>query len=469
MLALACLPAASLADCVDEGPWPCAQPPCAAAELSCALLAEQRLCATRWAAVPSLPPAPHAHTLLRALCPRACGQCGVSPPPECNMRQLDSSHATSPALPRVLRASSEPIIVRAAASAWRLNLSQALAARGALPLRAVISGGRHRADPTADTPLLAADFAPALRNGSLPADAYIFHELGGIAAADEGARAVLGGRAVEEEARALLRELPPLSALLARVLVEQQRAAERQVDGRLLLSAGGWANGRPFHVHGPALFALASGAKHWLVRRPNASFGWQTYEVDREELAANERLPDGWEDQLWQCTQREGDLLWVPDQLAHATLNYAGLTTGLTMVIDEVAPLSPLHLAARSGSAAAVRTALRRGTDHVDARARSNGDATPLHFAAGLGHCEAAAELLAAGASPHARAKDGVTALHVAAAGGHEDAVRLLLQHGANAAERNDNGHTPADLAELLGHKTVADALKDAPAWAAQQ
>ena len=31
------------------------------------------------------------------------------------------------------------------------------------------------------------------------------------------------------------------------------------------------------YAHGPALFALLEGEKRWWVRRPNASFGWQTF------------------------------------------------------------------------------------------------------------------------------------------------------------------------------------------------
>lgn len=76
---------------------------------------------------------------------------------------------------------------------------------------------------------------------------------------------------------------------------------------------------------GPALFGLIQGSKRWFVRRSNASFHWQTFEIERESLRASEVLPEGWHDQLWQCTQREGELLWVPDQLHHSTLNYAQL------------------------------------------------------------------------------------------------------------------------------------------------
>ena len=302
------------------------------------------------------------------------------------------------------------------------------------------------------------DFPTGLQNGSLPSDSYIFYELGGLDVSDDGRDIALGGVDVADESRRLLGGMPELRARLARVL--RRQLAARDVDGRLLLSAGSWGNGRPFHVHGPALFALERGVKRWFVRRPNASFTWQTYEVARGSLRESATLPNGWARHLWQCTQHVGDLLWVPDQLPHATLNYASETVGLTMVIDEVAPaLTPLHEAAQRGSAVAVRTLLKRGATRVDAAARANG-ATALHFAAGLGHCDVAEALLEGGASLDARAKDGLTALHVAVASGHVDAVRLLLRRGASTDAIDDNGHTPRGLAEMLGHDAVARLLE---------
>ena len=178
--------------------------------------------------------------------------------------------------------------------------------------------------------------------------------------------------------------MPSLSFF--RTVLARHSEERPSTAGRLLLSAGGWANGRPFHAHGPALFALLGGAKRWLVRRPNASFAWQSLEVPRESLSGAS-LPDGWEPNVWQCTQREGELLWVPDQQHHATLNYAAETVGVTMVIDETEPFTPLHAAAQSGAAAAVARLLRDGAE-VDAVAVASGP-TPLHFAAGLGHCDA--------------------------------------------------------------------------------
>ncbi|KOO30481.1 hypothetical protein Ctob_014833 [Chrysochromulina tobinii] len=100
------------------------------------------------------------------------------------------------------------------------------------------------------------------------------------------------------------------------------------------------------------VFTELGGVDRWFVRRPNATFAWQTFEIPRETLLAADALPNDWSEQLWQCAQRPGELVWVPDLQQHATLNHAAWTIGLTMVMDVVAPLSPLHEAVQAGDAA---------------------------------------------------------------------------------------------------------------------
>ena len=166
-------------------------------------------------------------------------------------------------------------------------------------------------------------------NGSLPDDSYVFYELGGVDVqslmAEEGLRHdfKLGGGGVAAESQHLIDGLPAMRATFAHVMNRQREEAPQPVDGRVLLSAGSWGNGRPFHVHGPALFALGVGTKRWFIRRPNASFWWQRFEVPRESLTSSDELPVGWADQLWQCVQSEGDLLWVPDHLPHGAPRHA--------------------------------------------------------------------------------------------------------------------------------------------------
>ena len=105
------------------------------------------------------------------------------------------------------------------------------------------------------------------------------------------------------------------------------------------------------------------------------------------------------------------------------------------MVMDDAETFTPLHTAAQSGAADELRALLRSGHHRVDTVAAANG-ATPLHFASGLGHCEAVEVLLGAGADVdkvgvRGRLK-GQTPLMVAAYWGKVEAVWWLLDHGAD-------------------------------------
>lgn len=92
---------------------------------------------------------------------------------------------------------------------------------------------------------------------------------------------------------------------------------------------------------------------------------------------------------------------------------------------------TPLHVAAKAGSARVVRRL-------IDARADVNvtttTGATPLHFAAASGLTDAIAALLDAGADVNAHEPQwGQTPLMFAAGAGRTEAVRLLLSRGADA------------------------------------
>jgi hypothetical protein len=406
-------------------------------------------------------------------CPRACGRCGVSPPADCNMETVSAASLEEEALAAKLLSARSPVIVRLGAEADRQQqqLAPSLLQESAIAVHAVASGGRYRGDATETIAISASDFFPSLRNGSLPDDSYVFFELGGVdvrgkLGASEGFE--LAGTS-DAAARTLVRSIPRLSQRVA-ALMHRQNAIEPDArDGRVLLSAGSWGNGRPFHAHGPALFTLVEGTKRWFVRRPNASVEWQAYEIEDSRsrgLHAVAELPTGWQDHLWQCTQRPGELVWVPDFHHHATLNYASEVVGLAFVIDELATPA-LHAAAQEGSASGVRELLDRGAA-VDARA-SNG-ATALHYAAGLGHCDAADELLRGGAAIDARVSDkGGTPLHMAAGAGHERAVTLLVGRGAGLELLDEHGLTPIQLAARLGRSGIVRLLDQAQDAAARE
>jgi len=423
---------ASLVECTDGGPWNCDEDGCPAPHVSCERLSSDGLCTLAFRDIFDVPPPDVADATVREACPQACGRCGLPPPGQCNMDKLDATALSSAELAEALVSSEAPILVEGAMAAWRETnegcwvYPRLVAAHGTLPIKVITEGGRWRGEATEEVLMPMRAYPEALRNGSLSDTAYVFTD-------------------VQDELRC----------------EEQFRAVPRThaMRGRLILSMGSWGNGRPFHAHGPALFGLMAGVKRWFVRRPNASFAWQTYEVPRDDLRQSEPLPDGWAEQLWQCDQHDGSLLWVPDMLQHSTLNYAAETVGFAMVIDELHPPTPLHLAAQRGAAGELRALLRAGAE-VDAPAA--GGATALHHAAGLGHCDAAAALLKAGAAVGAVAsKGGVTPLHVAAAGGHAAAAKLLLAHGALPHIPDQNGHSALDLAIRLGHEHVANVLNE--------
>ena len=107
--------------------------------------------------------------------------------------------------------------------------------------------------------------------------------------------------------------------------------------------------------------------------------------------------------------------------------------------------LTPLHIAAHSGTPETVNALVAAG---ADIGARDEGGWTPLHGAAGPGTPETVNALVAAGADIGARAEFGATPLHFAAVAGTPETVMALLAAGADPKARADGELLPADLAE---------------------
>lgn len=150
-----------------------------------------------------------------------------------------------------------------------------------------------------------------------------------------------------------------------------------------------------------------------------------------------------------------------------------------------------LHEVIKAGELRQVDDLLLMG---FDINERDQEDATPLHWAAYLGHVEIVKLLIARGAdvfanenaicaipdqsimtggiapragllnNPQAKINykqnGGVTPLHWAAAGGHKTVVDLLIAEGANINARSREGITPLSTATGMNHTDLATMLR---------
>jgi ankyrin repeat protein len=100
--------------------------------------------------------------------------------------------------------------------------------------------------------------------------------------------------------------------------------------------------------------------------------------------------------------------------------------------------------------------------DAALARARSDDDFTPLHYAAFFDGAETNRLLLEYGADVNAFADNGlgVRPLNSAAAARKTDVARVLLEHGADPNAPTKGGFTPLDVAHANGDEELARLLR---------
>ena len=117
---------------------------------------------------------------------------------------------------------------------------------------------------------------------------------------------------------------------------------------------------------------------------------------------------------------------------------------------------TPLHEAAGYGHVEVAALLIANGADvnEIDL-----GCWTPLHLAANGGRAEVADLLIEKGANVNAANRDGQTPLHVAAAHGHAELACLLMVRGANVNATDDAGWTPLHYAAIYDRDYVVAVL----------
>jgi hypothetical protein len=101
----------------------------------------------------------------------------------------------------------------------------------------------------------------------------------------------------------------------------------------------------------------------------------------------------------------------------------------------------------------------------VDVDAKDGDQDTPLHLAAKTGSAAMCAELLEHGADANTQAGQyGMTPAHLAAEGGRGEALKVLLAAGVDVKAKRNDGITPAHLAGVHKHKEALKLLMAASA-----
>ena len=118
-----------------------------------------------------------------------------------------------------------------------------------------------------------------------------------------------------------------------------------------------------------------------------------------------------------------------------------------------------LHLAARHGQTAAVRTLLEKGA-YLPQLSATHVTNSPLHEALANGHLETTELLIERGSRVDTTDARNWSAMHMAVASANRAVVQLLLEHAAPIDERRDDGQTPLDMAIELEADDIATLLR---------
>jgi hypothetical protein len=115
--------------------------------------------------------------------------------------------------------------------------------------------------------------------------------------------------------------------------------------------------------------------------------------------------------------------------------------------------LADLWMASKLGNFSMVEDLLAEGHDPNCKKELTTW--TPVHTAAKYGSARCMRLLLEAGGDPNFRDIDGRSPLHLAAKGGHDNVVKYLLAHGAKTNILNKSGKSPRMLANSIGNHII--------------
>jgi len=242
---------------------------------------------------------------------------------------------------------------------------------------------------------------------------------------------------------------------------------------RLFIAAGAKTKGIALHAHDRTWGAAISGQKVWYVAPPGQPPVEPYRHWEENELAAAKLL---------QCTQEEGDVVYLPDQWWHATFckqswaltiggqgnseglvydaargNVGSLQNMQAEMMDQRSWQSAATHAAYNGHVAVLEALSTKGV--VDLSAKSDGG-TLLHHAAYSGHTKAVTFLASVpGVNMSTLDTSGGTLAHSAAGSGNANMIELLTELGVDMSVQNAVGATPGHFAGVNGHAQIIELL----------
>ena len=254
------------------------------------------------------------------------------PKRSCNMPTVDFGDLGSiPALAAVLAHAATPVRIRGLN--WpRRTLNETIAVHGDTML-AISTGvalgrnGPRGALDVANIPMSVREYTRIMRRGGLPSDSHVFFGIKGTPLVN-----ALGIRELGTLFDLTLEIRHPFARRMMDFSLELNgqpvALALHSCVGEQRISLGGAGAGVSAHAHGPAFALLLDGRKRWFIQKPGGpragdATAAHVLPLSREEptaawyRAARARAPvDGrsWRARQWQCTQRAGEVVYVPEQ-----------------------------------------------------------------------------------------------------------------------------------------------------------